>query len=364
MNQDKRLWDYQWVRDLAMLACLGIVLWLAFVFRAILMPIAVALLLAYLCDPLLHYAEQKWKWRRSLTAFLIITFSSLLFIGLIVWLWPIVVKQIMSLGSKLPAYLQTTAAGFGIDLREFNFDPVELGRRLENPQELLGDIFSHSARAFDYVGRFLGVTGEIALDAILIPLYFFFFAWHFPHGVAVASQYIPLSKRERVRGIFFQMNVAVAGFFRGRLLVSAIMIVLYSLGWYFTEVPYSVLLGTLAGILNIIPYASGIFWPLAILVKYIDIVSGGGGDLTFLSVVVWPSLIFLGAQFIEGWILTPWIQSGQLDMSVPTVLIVVFIGGAVGGFLGLLLCIPVAACLKILYLELIHPPLVRWIVTH
>ena len=45
-----------------------------------------------------------------------------------------------------------------------------------------------------------------------------------------------------------------------------------------------------------------------------------------------------------------------MDMNAVTVLIVVFIGGALGGFYGLLLAIPVAACLKILAQELLASP--------
>ena len=48
-----------------------------------------------------------------------------------------------------------------------------------------------------------------------------------------------------------------------------------------------------------------------------------------------------------------------MDMNAVTVLIVVFIGGALGGFYGLLLAIPVAACLKILAQELLLPRLIR-----
>ncbi len=78
-----------------------------------------------------------------------------------------------------------------------------------------------------------------------------------------------------------------------------------------------------------------------------------------MTVVIWPSLAYLVVQFIESWLLTPWIQSQSMDMNAVTVLIVVFIGGALGGFYGLLLAIPVAACLKILVQELLLPRLAR-----
>ncbi|MEO8047083.1 MAG: AI-2E family transporter [Nitrospirota bacterium] len=64
-------------------------------------------------------------------------------------------------------------------------------------------------------------------------------------------------------------------------------------------------------------------------------------------------------QFVESWVLTPLVQSRSLEMSAITVLIIVFIGGAVGGFYGLLLPIPIAACIKILIQELVLPGLER-----
>jgi predicted PurR-regulated permease PerM len=58
---------------------------------------------------------------------------------------------------------------------------------------------------------------------------------------------------------------------------------------------------------------------------------------------------------LEGWILTPWIQSGQTNLSAVTIILVVIIGGAVAGVLGMLLPIPVAACMKIFFEEVVCP---------
>ena len=138
------------------------------------------------------------------------------------------------------------------------------------------------------------------------------------------------------------------------------VIFLYAFGWYFAGVPYWFVLGILAGILNIIPYASGLFWPVAILLKYVDTITVHPMDGSFLSIVVWPSMVFFVVQFLEGWILTPWVQGEQMEMSVPTVLIVVFLGGAIGGFMGLLFCLPIYACLKILFQEFVHPKIMQW----
>jgi predicted PurR-regulated permease PerM len=67
---------------------------------------------------------------------------------------------------------------------------------------------------------------------------------------------------------------------------------------------------------------------------------------------------------LESWVLTPWIQSGQTNMSAATILVVVFIGGALAGIWGLLFAIPIAACVKILVEEVAVPSLRRWAATH
>jgi predicted PurR-regulated permease PerM len=130
-------------------------------------------------------------------------------------------------------------------------------------------------------------------------------------------------------------------------------------GWALTGVRYWFILGLITGVLTIIPYASLVGWPLAILLKYLDGFSSGADGFDMMTVVVWPSVAYLVVQFIESWLLTPWVQSQSMEMSAVTVLIVVFIGGALGGFYGLLLAIPVAACLKILLQELLLPRLER-----
>ena len=155
------------------------------------------------------------------------------------------------------------------------------------------------------------------------------------------------------------MDHAVSGFFRGRLTIALASAVLYSAGWALTGIRYWFLLGLITGILTIIPYASLIGWPLAILLKYLDGFSSENGSFDLMTIVVWPSVAYLVVQFIESWLLTPWVQSQSMEMNAVTVLIVVFIGGALGGFYGLLLAIPLAACIKILVQELVLPRLER-----
>jgi predicted PurR-regulated permease PerM len=121
----------------------------------------------------------------------------------------------------------------------------------------------------------------------------------------------------------------------------------------------------LTGVLNIVPYLSVVSWPVAILLKYLDTLASGSGEgLSLFAVFVWPSVVYIVVQFLEGWILTPWIQSGNTNMSAVSIIVVVFVGGAVAGVWGMLLAIPLAACTKILMEETLLPALRNWAATH
>jgi predicted PurR-regulated permease PerM len=160
------------------------------------------------------------------------------------------------------------------------------------------------------------------------------------------------------------MDEAVGQFFRGRLVIAIIMGILLSLGWFLTGVPYWFFLGMLTGLFNIVPYLSIVSWPVAILLKYAEAVSAADHEISLISILLWPSAVYLAVQLLEGWLLTPWIQSGQTNLSPATIIIVVFVGAALAGILGMLLAIPVAACAKILFKNLLLPRVRQWAREH
>lgn len=357
------IWQIRAIRD-----CVWIAIGLAFIYIVYLLwqvflPVFIALLFAYLTNPLQHWTAQRWGWSRSLTAIVILIISGLLFFGSISGFAPLVSDQVQMLQEKLPTYLNTLAERNGIELEEVYAKMSQWTNMLEDPQALVNQIVEQASRTFSILTRILTEAASWALLLVLIPIYFYFFSRGFDEGVKYVSEYLPIRHRDEILRVVGLMDQSTASFFRGRLVVAFIMIALFAVGWWWAGVPYWFLLSIFAGLLSIVPYASGIFWPLAVLLKYVDLATSGG-SVSVMSVLVWPSVVFLVVQFLEGWLITPWIQSGQLNMSVPTILIVVFIGGALGGILGLLLAIPVAACIKILFQEVILPRLKTWALTH
>lgn len=363
-----RLLDIAAVRDVFGIAIALAVVWLGYQLSSIFTPVLIALALAYLFHPVITWCETRCRIPRWATISLILVAGGVVLVGGLLWLGPMLVSELASLAKAMPRYVDTVEEratvqdGLVRDLgekldawsREVAADPA--GYLRERAEAILAG----GGTAAVVVGKLIGGTTYLLMTAALIPIYFFFFAWQFGPLVQRVHRYLPVSQRDRWLVIIGQMDRAVSTYFRDRVVIAGLMAVMFAVGWLFCGVPYALLLGIAAGALSLIPYAASIVWPLAVALTWLH----GGANVPWTTWFLWPSLIYWVVQTIESWLLTPWIQGKSMEMSVPTILIVIFIGGTVGGLYGLLLCIPIAACGKILLREVFLPRLEAWAKTH
>lgn len=365
---DRRLWQIAAVRDLGWLVLLLFLLWFGYYLRAIFTPVLIAVALAYVFDPPITLAEKRWRVPRPATITILLTVALLATVGLAIWLLPLAIQQVVGLAQALPGWIDQLAQKADIDLAAA-IDQIDLEARVkalqEDPMSVvmpgLRAVLAGSGPVADAIGNVAGTATYVGVTLALIPIYFFFFAWRFWPMVRSVEPYIPGSQRRRIVHLASRMDNAVAGFIRGRLIIAAIMAVLFSVGWALCGVPYWLLLGLAGGILGIIPFIGGIVWPLAIALKYMQMTSGADAPgFDWMAILLWPTVVFAIVQFLEGWVLTPWIGGKSVNLDTVSTIIVVFIGGALGGMYGLLLCIPIAACIKILLVEEALPRLRQW----
>jgi predicted PurR-regulated permease PerM len=359
---DRHLWQITAARDLLVVILIALCLWLLHALREIVVPLLIALVLAYIFNPLVTWLERKWHWPRSLTVSLLLATVVLGCSALLAWLGPLLVGQITDLARRLPEYLRTLAANYNLDFSQIE----ETIRQYQgNPQQILAQIFKTTGRAVGFVTAVLSVATYLIFSVTLVLIYFFFLCWGFNSALYRLAKYLPESRKERVVEILSRMDQAIGQFLRGRLLIAIIMGSLVSAGWLLAGVPYWFFLGMLTGLLNIVPYLSVVTWPIAIVLKYVDGLTAGAGQTPeIVSLVVWPSAVYIAVQVLDNWVLTPWIQSGQTNLNAATIIVVVFIGAALAGVMGMLLAIPVASCIKILLDEVFLPRLRRWAAEH
>ncbi|MHC4995025.1 MAG: AI-2E family transporter [Planctomycetota bacterium] len=358
---DRHLWQITFVRDLFVIAIVLFLLLFGYYLRSIFTPVLIAFALAYLFHPVIGAMQKRWRMSRVNAIVIIIESITLAFLGVACWIVPVFVEQLVRLVIVARSAIRKNVA----DLPPELYKSIELRLR-EWSEGLQGDPWAYLAdqvailfTGANIVTDVIGGAAYIAVTAILVPLYFFFIASQFDPLINSFKSYIPASGRAETLSVIGQMDEIVSTYFRSRVLISLIMGVLLSLGWALAGVPFWFILGMVGGLLSLIPFASAAVWPVAVGLVFLQS-SQSGEPFSLLHVAVWPSLVFGAVQAIEGWVLTPLLQGRSLNMSAMSILIVVFIGGAVGGLYGLILCIPVAACVKILASEVFLPRLHEW----
>ncbi len=213
----------------------------------------------------------------------------------------------------------------------------------------------------DLLGSALGVLkalGTVIFGAFLTSFFFYFFCTGWGEVKRFWENLIPERKKGRVIDLIQQMDAVIAGFVRGRLTIAAVMIVVYTLLYWIIGVPAPLIVGPIMGILTIVPYASGIAAPIAMALMWLDPAAGWRGEWWW---IVGGPLVVLGvAQFLDDYVLSPMIQGKATNMDVPTILFASIAGGSLAGFYGVLVAIPVAACVKILLKEVFWPRFRAW----
>ena len=198
----------------------------------------------------------------------------------------------------------------------------------------------------------------IGMLLFLIPFYFFFFSLWYEHVMEFFDGLIPQRDRGRTRELLGKMDAAVAGFVRGRILIAIIMSAMLVAGYMFVGVPYAILLGILVGFISIVPYLGLVGVPAAIILLFVGQLEVPEADrMAWWGILLWPTVVYSVVGTVDGWVLTPWIGGKTTNLDPVTIFVAILAGGSVLGVYGMLISIPVAACIKILLAEVVVPKL-------
>jgi predicted PurR-regulated permease PerM len=204
-----------------------------------------------------------------------------------------------------------------------------------------------------------GSLGALLFGAFLTAFFFYFMCTGYAKVVTFVRGLLPEGKRDRVVELVGKMDVVIAAFVRGRLTIAFLMTIYFALAYWLIGVPAWLIVGPLVGALTLVPYAAGLGIPVAMLLMWLD-PSGAGVRGEWWWIVLAPLVVHGLQQLLDDYVLTPRIQGKATNMDMPTILFASIAGGVLAGFYGLLLAIPVAACIKILLTEVFWPRFRAW----
>ena len=181
---------------------------------------------------------------------------------------------------------------------------------------------------------------HVGLIFVLAPIIAFYLLIDLPHIRRVAESLVPEARKQEVQVVAHRLNLAIGGYFRGQLLVAAIVGTMASIGLAVIDLPFWLVVGMVAGIFNMIPMVG----------PYLGAVPGVVVALTTGDPMkaVWVIVVMVVVQQIDNHFISPVVMQRAVKLHPAVVMLTLLAGGTLGGFFGLLLAVPTVAVLKIL----------------
>jgi predicted PurR-regulated permease PerM len=256
---------------------------------------------------------------------------------------PMLQQQVTDLITKLPDLIAALRDKFGglIALLRTRVSAQDM----EKIQDAVG---GHAGDIVGMVPGFLAglLTKGLALFNVLslifiTPIVAFYMMRDWPIIVATVDGWLPKRQAPTIRRLFVEMDQKLSGYIRGVSMICIILAVFYGTALSAVGLDFGLVIGLLAGLLAFIPFVGAIFG----FVASVGLAFAQFSDWTPIMLVAG---IFLIGQAAEGNLLQPMLVGRQVNLHAVWIIFALLAGGAVFGFLGVLLAVPLAVMIAVL----------------
>jgi len=331
------------------------VLWLLETTGFLLAPFVLALVIAYILNPLVNLLA-RWRIPRTLAiVLLVLPFLGLLVLGAVFGV-PALAGQVESLIDRAPEAFERVSAWLAavrsrlarVDVPFVREDVVlqplstlDAERVVEFLRTRQAEIAGQVWGAVLGVGRGVGTALTIFGYVVLTPVLAFYLLRDYDRLAARLIDLVPRPQRESWLGFAREYDQLVSRYLRGQLLAALAVGVLTALGLWIARFPYAGLVGAVAGVFNLVPFLGLV---VSLVPAVVIALLSGNILASFVKVAIVYSLV----QLLDSVVIGPRIVGESVGLHPVWVMLALAVGGFFLGFVGLLLAVPVAALLKLL----------------
>lgn len=316
-------------------------IYLLFILRGVLLPFMVAMLLAYMLEPVVLWNRRWTHCRKRFIPVMLTLLEVILVLSVFGAIFvPYLINEASSMATAIQQYATTNAniPYLSQEIHQFiqeniNFEVISKYLTQEQWGEVAKTVVQSS---WSFVSSSLGFVWQL-VSWLIVLLYLIFIMLDYERLILSFRQLVPFSHRKRVFKIFDDIKVAMNRYFRGQFLIAFTVGVLFSIGFVIVGLPMGVLFGLFIGMLNMVPYLQLISLPICFLLCLVGTVSTG--------VAFWPLLlsslaVYVVVQLIQDLFLTPRIMGKVMGLNPAIILLSLSIWGCLLGFLGLIIALP------------------------
>jgi predicted PurR-regulated permease PerM len=321
---------------------LAVFIGLFYLLRGVMLPFVAGMAVAYFLDPACDWLERRGASRTLATVIITAIFFLLVALTLVL-LVPLAYGQLVDLMQKFPGYLSA--------LRE-KLVPLIAGLEPligeEGIAQLRGALAEHGGDAIRWLGQMMGglltrIETFVNLFSLLVitPIVSFYLLRDWDHIVAKIDSWLPRAHAETIREQFRKIDETLAGFVRGQVTVCLLLDLFYGVGLTLVGVESGFIVGFGTGLVSFVPYFGMLIgFAVGIVIAIVQF-----GDPVSVGMV---AAVFLVGQFIEGNFVTPNLVVERIGLHPVWVIFALLAGGALFGFVGVLIAVPTAAVIGVL----------------
>jgi len=313
------------------------------VYRAgdIVRPFVWAAILGYILLPVVRAFENRLTNHRGIAAAIVFIAVLLVIAGGVRFLAPLAVEQAQTFQRTLPTLIanaQNTLAETLDQMGAEDLVPIVFGPVATAPIEVTRNVANFAV-------PFLVGFSHFLLEFLVFLIGTFFFLRDWPRLLGWCRDLVPPASRHELLPLGGQVSVLLSRYVRGQLLLVVIMTTATTIGLTFFGVPFSLLLGIVTGVLEVIPIIGPITaGAIACLVALGNPNPFGWSQLVYVGAI---AVMYTILRHAEDYFVIPFVIGRIVRLHPAVVIFALLSGGAVFGLIGVVLAVPVAATLRL-----------------
>lgn len=310
--------------------------------REILFPFIMGVIFAYLLDPILDKMPFSHS-KRSLLAGLLVAGLFMILAYCLILIVPQIYSQILALISKIPEYKKL------LEVKLLPLISTKLALKDQKILKYVGNFFVNFYDTFfNIVVKFLKnllsstfALLNLSMLLIITPIITFYCLNDYEKIQEFAKNILPKKYKKNVIQNFKDLEHSLSGFFRGQIIVCFFVGLYYVFALNLVNLNFANLVGLISGLICFIPYAGfAISFIIALIIGFLQFAD-------YMQIFYIIGIFFVGHIF-ESYILVPKIIGNKIGIHPVWLIFATFFGGAVFGFFGMLVAIPIMICLKLI----------------
>lgn len=313
--------------------------------------IGAALFLALGLDPAISWLERRGlpRWAAIL---IVMSGVGIIVAALVLAVVPIIVEQIGDLVEEIPRIIERVNSQDWLAVLQEQFPQLQVEEINQQVTAALTDFFTNPDKLSELAGGVLQVAfaiGSGVFAVVIVFILMLYFAASLNTMKRATYQLVPASRRARFADLTEQITQSVGRYVLGQVSLAAVNGVLSFIFLSIIRAPFPAVLAFLAFMFSLVPLVGTLTGSIVIVL--VCLIPGLGSPLTALVAAIY----YIVYMQVEAYILSPRIMHRAVKVPGALVVIAALAGGALGGILGALVAIPVAAAILLIIKQVLIP---------